>query len=286
MKFFSFFRKESNKNSDNNNNNNQASNQPPLKLEYQTETTGEQDSLNSLIKQFNIDKKQLSSYDDYYNLQNEIITRKNDDQREFYQNELDYLYNLKTKKDPKTEKNNIEKMKAVGKIYTSNSTFFDINDVGRNNAKISFNNLKIESLNYFLSIMANNCVISGKWCYEVTLLTNGLMQIGFCQLNSYFTRHSGVGDDKTSYAYDGHRKLSWNADRKMYGKFWDCGDVVGVCIDLDKKIIEYFLNGTSLGTAFYNILKGENIAYLPYRVTITPRIARRIPLLATLSTSS
>ena len=263
MKFFSFFRKESNKNSDNNNNNNQASNQPPLKLEYQTETTGEQDSLNSLIKQFNIDKKQLSSYDDYYNLQNEIITRKNDDQREFYQNELDYLYNLKTKKDPKTEKNNIEKMKAVGKIYTSNSTFFDINDVGRNNAKISFNNLKIESLNYFLSIMANNCVISGKWCYEVTLLTNGLMQIGFCQLNSHFTRHSGVGDDKTSYAYDGHRKLSWNADRKMYGKFWDCGDVVGVCIDLDKKIIEYFLNGTSLGTAFYNILKGENIAYFP-----------------------
>ena len=129
MKFFSFFRKESNKNSDNNNNNNQASNQPPLKLEYQTETTGEQDSLNSLIKQFNIDKKQLSSYDDYYNLQNEIITMKNDTQNEFYQNELDYLYTLKTKKDPKTAKNNIEKMKTVGKIYTSNSTFFDINDM-------------------------------------------------------------------------------------------------------------------------------------------------------------
>ena len=267
MKLFNFFRKDPNQNTNPNSNQpsqNTSSNQSTsLKLQYQTEITKEEDNLNELIKQFNIDKKQLSSYEDFFNLENEIISRKNEEKKVFYQNELDYLYAQKTKKDPKTAKNNVEKMKTVGKIYTSDTTFFDINDVGRNNAKISYNKLKIESLNYFLSIMANNCVISGKWCYEVTLLTNGLMQIGFCQLNSAFTRHSGVGDDKTSYAYDGYRKLSWNADRKMYGRFWDCGDVVGVCIDLDKKNIEYFLNGISLGIAFFNIQKGENIAYFP-----------------------
>jgi hypothetical protein len=36
-----------------------------------------------------------------------------------------------------------------------------------------------------------------------------------------------------------------------------------VCIDLDKRIIEYYLNGKALGEAFNEIAKGENIAYFP-----------------------
>ena len=157
-------------------------------------------------------------------------------------------------------------MKVVGKIYTSNQTCFEVNEAGRNNFNIKFNKLKIEAksnYNSFLSLMANNCVISGKWCYEVTLLTNGLFQIGFCQLNTPFSRHMGVGDDKSSYGFDGYRKVSWNGEKKLYGKFWDIGDVVGVCIDFDKRSIEYFLNGEPLGVAFNNIPKGENIAYFP-----------------------
>ena len=173
---------------------------------------------------------------------------------------------LSMKKDPKPAKTNIEKMKVVGKIYTSNQTCFEVNEAGRNNFNIKFNKLKIEAksnYNSFLSLMANNCVISGKWCYEVTLLTNGLFQIGFCQLNTPFSRHMGVGDDKSSYGFDGYRKVSWNGEKKLYGKFWDIGDVVGVCIDFDKRSIEYFLNGEPLGVAFNNIAKGENIAYFP-----------------------
>ena len=189
----------------------------------------------------------------------------NQSQNKTYQSELDYLYATKlksTNKETKINETNINKMKEAGKIFASNKTFFD-SVADRQNIITSDNNLKVESLNSFASIMANNCVINGKWCYEVTLLTNGLMQIGFCQMTTHFSRHGGVGDDITSYAFDGYRKSKWNGEKKEFGKIWDIGDVLGVCIDMDSKIIEYYLNGEHLGTAFNNIPRGENIAFFP-----------------------
>ena len=240
-----------------------------LKLNYTSEQTGELDVLNPLIKNFKLDKKCFASYDDFFENEKNLFLNKQKEKKVFYKTELDYLYEKKMlamNKDPKTAKNNIDKMKVVGKIYSTNQTRFELNEAGNNNFNIKFNKLKIECksrFNNFLSLMANNCVFSGKWVYEVTLLTNGLFQIGFCQLNTAFTRHEGVGDDKSSFAYDGYRRFLWNKDRKPYGKYWDTGDVVGVGIDLDKKNIEFFLNGVSLGVAFNNIPKGDNVAYFP-----------------------
>ena len=98
----------------------------------------------------------------------------------------------------------IIKMKEVGKINLNKQTYFDPIILGQNAISLC-NNLKIESTNSFLSIMANNCVTSGKWCYEVTLLTNGLMQIGFAQMTTIFSRHAGVGDDATGWKDMGYR---------------------------------------------------------------------------------
>ena len=155
-------------------------------------------------------------------------------------------------------------MKLVGKIYTSNQTCMQMNDTGRKDLNISFNKLKVESCsNNFVSTFANNCVIKGKWCYEVTLLTGGLFQIGFCQLNTKITITEGVGDSKNSYGFDGFRKILWKGEKFFYGNYWDFGDVLGVCLDLDNRTIEYFLNGKSMGIGDKNILVGENVAYFP-----------------------
>lgn len=115
----------------------------------------------------------------------------------------------------------------------------------------------------FSSIRANNLVFKNKWCYEVRMNTNNLAQIGWCQVTTRFTDHNGIGDDDTSFAFDGYRLVKWPDGKTTYGKFWEIGDVIGCCIDLDEKYIEYFLNGVSLGIAFGDIPVGENIAYFP-----------------------
>ena len=266
MSFFGFFsgkkgdEKDGSKKDGNNNNNQKSSS---LKLQFESEKTGELDNLNNLIKDFKHAKMVFTNYDEYLKIQNFLMS-KNNQIHKFYQNELDYLYEKKMKlnKNLKENESNINKMKEVGKIYVSNKTFFEPNSIGQNLILLS-NNLKLESLNSYISIMANNCVISGKWCYEVTLLTNGLMKIGFSQINTQFSRHYGVGDDISSFSFDGYRKFLWNKVKKEYGKIWDIGDVLGVCIDMDKKNIEYYLNGVSLGLAFNNIPKGENVAFFP-----------------------
>jgi hypothetical protein len=123
--------------------------------------------------------------------------------------------------------------------------------------------LKLESKQGFLSIRANNCVVKGKWVYEVELITNKLSQIGWCQLITTFDTHNGIGDDRTSYAYDGYRVTLWHGEHTGYGELWDIGDIIGIAIDLDARQIEYFRNGKSLGIALTDIPIGQNIAYFP-----------------------
>lgn len=93
--------------------------------------------------------------------------------------------------------------------------------------------------------------------------SNKLAQIGWCQLKTEFTNQNGVGDDLTSYAFDGYRNVLWHKEKQKYGNLWNIGDVLGCALDLDNKRIEYFLNGKSLGFAFNDIPAGENIAYFP-----------------------
>ena len=91
---------------------------------------------------------------------------------------------------------------------------------------------KIEARDSFVTVRANNCVMIGKWCYEVLLLSNGLFQFGFCQMKTPFTAHYGVGDDLHSFGYDGYRLSCWHQNENRFGKIWDYGDIIGVCLNL------------------------------------------------------
>lgn len=127
----------------------------------------------------------------------------------------------------------------------------------------SYDDNKIECKDDFTSCRTNNCITKGKWCYEAILFSNGLFQIGWSQLNTPFTYFKGVGDDDSSYAYDGYRISAWNNININYGTIWDIGDVIGICIDLDNKCAEFFHNGQSQGIAFTEINIGKNSAYFP-----------------------
>ena len=164
----------------------------------------------------------------------------------------------------RTESNLYElklKQKTIGKLGTSYTIIDPQTSFGR---LIYFNDgNKIEGKSNFVSVRANNCLVKGKWCYEVLLLSNGLLQIGFCQLNTEFSDNYGVGDDIHSIGYDGYRLRCWNKEENKYGKVWDYGDIIGVCLNLDENKIEYYQNGEKLGVVQIEIEHGPGVAYFP-----------------------
>ena len=123
--------------------------------------------------------------------------------------------------------------------------------------------LEIEAKSSFVSVRANTAVFAHVFYYEVTLLSDGLMQIGWSSINTAFNNYNGVGDSENSYAYDGHRVFKWNLQHSDYGQRWAIGDVIGTMINFNTREILYWRNQNFLGVAFKNINVGPNHAYFP-----------------------
>ena len=99
----------------------------------------------------------------------------------------------------------------------------------------------------FPSVAASGLALKhGSWYYEVSLLTAGLMQIGWAtpKFTGSCNDGEGVGDDEHSFAYDGFRQLKWsNGEPQRWGRKWKQGDVVCCAVDMDSGVIQYTLNG-------------------------------------------
>ena len=112
--------------------------------------------------------------------------------------------------------------------------------------------------------------------YEVTIRTGGLAQIGWayaCSGNAgggnkpdasadlrtirLFRPNSdtgdGVGDDDSSFGYDGYRGLAFHAGEEkavLSSASWKDGDVVGCTYNVAEGIVSYSLNGKDIGVEF------------------------------------
>eukprot|EP00096_Caligus_rogercresseyi_P011351 TRINITY_DN4439_c0_g1_i1.p1 TRINITY_DN4439_c0_g1~~TRINITY_DN4439_c0_g1_i1.p1 ORF type:complete len:520 (+),score=97.52 TRINITY_DN4439_c0_g1_i1:169-1728(+) len=102
----------------------------------------------------------------------------------------------------------------------------------------------------FESVRCTFQVDEGVWFYEVILITDGIMQIGWATKDSKFLNYDGygIGDDVYSIAYDGCRQLFWyNAQiYEMNVPCWKPGDVLGSLLDYEKKQITFYVNGVEL----------------------------------------
>ncbi|KAJ3292547.1 hypothetical protein HDU79_001346 [Rhizoclosmatium sp. JEL0117] len=111
----------------------------------------------------------------------------------------------------------------------------------------------------FESARCNVCVSrEGKYAFEVKLMTDGIIQIGWATEDCVFDPEGGegVGDNAQSYAYDGNRVRKWHStftSNNTYGEEWAAGDVITVLIDLDEQTISYLRNGNDLGVAFTDV---------------------------------
>ncbi|KAH8084988.1 subtilase-like protein [Aureococcus anophagefferens] len=93
-------------------------------------------------------------------------------------------------------------------------------------------------------------VAAGKWYYEATILTGGVVQVGWCAggFEHDDAEGDGVGDDARSWAFDGCRGRKWTAGAdEAYGSGepWARGDVVGCALDADGGSLSFSVNGTS-----------------------------------------
>lgn len=114
---------------------------------------------------------------------------------------------------------------------------------------------KVRAFTHFSTVKLNHCVSRGLWYFEATVLTNGLMKIGYVDgdVPSAHLQDQGVGNLTNSWAYDGFQCKKWNGVSHDYGEHWKVDDVVGVLLDTERKELSYFLNGKFLGIAFFNI---------------------------------
>ncbi|KAJ1509832.1 hypothetical protein HMI54_002074 [Coelomomyces lativittatus] len=100
----------------------------------------------------------------------------------------------------------------------------------------------------------------GAYKYEVLLLTEGLIQIGWATSDCVFDMACGrgVGDDDNSYSYDGMRERKWHGFKVhfegwAYGKQWKIGDIIECLFNLSQGTISFTQNGINLGIAFQNV---------------------------------
>ncbi|KAL4235228.1 RING finger and SPRY domain-containing protein 1 [Mactra antiquata] len=102
----------------------------------------------------------------------------------------------------------------------------------------------------FESVRCTFQVDSGVWYYEVTIVTAGVMQIGWATKDSSFLNYEGygIGDDEFSIAYDGCRQRIWYGAHSQPHKHpcWKPGDILGLLLDVDNQTIVFALNGNRL----------------------------------------
>ncbi|KAJ1677498.1 hypothetical protein EV182_006050, partial [Spiromyces aspiralis] len=94
----------------------------------------------------------------------------------------------------------------------------------------------------------------GRHEFEVELLTEGLMQIGWSTERCWVEPEcgQGIGDDFESLACDGSRQRKWYGmgENNTYGQEWHAHDIICAVLDLDNDRVEFFRNGKSMGVAF------------------------------------
>ncbi len=83
-------------------------------------------------------------------------------------------------------------------------------------------------------------VSSGKWYYEVEILTPGSVRVGWALTEA--SPDATLGGDESSWAYDGFTEEKiFGGVNDSYGKKWQVGDTVGVFLDTNDRTIGIFI---------------------------------------------
>lgn len=126
---------------------------------------------------------------------------------------------------------------------------------------LSNNNLTVSLSGLNSNTRANVGKISGKWYWEITVITSGnnAICIGIHNTNSF----SAYSSPNARYYY----AINGNVfpENTLYGNTYITGDVIGVALDLDIGTFEFYKNGASQGISHTNIKSmGEVFPFLMF----------------------
>lgn len=120
--------------------------------------------------------------------------------------------------------------------------------------------VKSDTTSYYQPILGNYVMSKGTFVWELVLKTVYQGSYACCigvvpanitgWTNSYMIGYSG---HLNGWAYSVGHAQKYNYQMSSYGSICASGDVVKVRLDCDKKTIEFFRNGKSLGVAFSNV---------------------------------
>ncbi|WP_339837378.1 SPRY domain-containing protein [Paenibacillus sp. FSL R7-0272] len=122
---------------------------------------------------------------------------------------------------------------------------------------LSNGNLTFVSTTDYRAIRATHGKSYGKWYWEVRY-DSGVRNVHIGISNKQFLLSGNFVPDSTSWrTYYGNTGNKY-PDNTTYSTVWDVGNIVGVALDLDNGILEFFKNGVSMGVSHTNIkLLGE-----------------------------
>ena len=195
---------------------------------------------------------------------------------------INQLKSIKNKLNPSLFKvnKNIEKIKKEGKFSISNSNITNLVMLNKKDeeAEISINTsyIKILKSKKSFKFYTTKSILKGKHCFELEIMNMsepiinyGLINISQLALlkkvfkaSSNNLEHLNINIELLNY-FKLNNPIFYHENGKNYNHFITYGDILGLCFDLDQKIIYIYINGTLRGTHLLTIKIGENCAFVP-----------------------
>ena len=189
------------------------------------------------------------------------------------------LKTIKNKFDPNLFKanKNMEIIKKEGKFSISNDNMTKLIMLNKecNQVEISINTsyINISETEKFFIFYTTKSIFKGKHCFELEIMninepfiSYGLIkisQIDECiKILKLSSKEFNISNELVNI-FKLNNPIFYCEDGKNYNHFITYGDILGLCFDLEQKLLYIYINGILRGTHIITIQTGENCALTP-----------------------